>query len=262
MGGPPRGVEPPRLARVARAFRRTADAGGGGAGRPGRLGDHGADRRRLGHRDAPVARAPAEAATRRSTIDVLVPSIFDNPVGVATVEARVLGARELHPPTSPRRTRHLEIALPAGVRYRTGDHLGVCPRNGAEEVERLARAPGGLARRAVHGAEGAARPRRAEGRRRPGAQRAHQPRRHRREADGRAGGRAAPIGDRRRASGAGWRRSGRSCARRKVRRRRCVRRSTPAATTCCGCSTPSRRPRSTSSSCCAWRSRCGRATTR
>jgi cytochrome P450/NADPH-cytochrome P450 reductase len=67
-----------------------------------------------------------------------VPSIFDNPVGVTTVEARVLGARELQPLTSSRRTRHLELALPAGVRYRTGDHIGVCPRNGADEVERLA----------------------------------------------------------------------------------------------------------------------------
>ena len=70
---------------------------------------------------------------------MLVPRILDNPVGVATVEARVLGARELHPATSPRRTRHLEIALPAGAAYRTGDHLGVCPRNDTADVERLAR---------------------------------------------------------------------------------------------------------------------------
>ena len=131
-------MEPPRLACAARPFRRTADAGGGGPGRPGRLGDHGADRLRLGHRDAPVAPHRPKAADPSVDVGVLVPSIFDNPVGVATVEARVLGARELHPPTSPRRTRHLELALPAGVRYRTGDHIGVCPRNGAEEVERLA----------------------------------------------------------------------------------------------------------------------------
>ena len=51
----------------------------------------------------------------------------------------MLGARELQPAASPKRTRHLELGLPAGVRYRAGDHLGVCPRNDAEEVERLAR---------------------------------------------------------------------------------------------------------------------------
>lgn len=77
--------------------------------------------------------------TPSDALDVLAPTILDNPVGVATVEARVLGERELQPAASPRRTRHLEIALPAGVRYRTGDHLGVCPRNDAERVERLAR---------------------------------------------------------------------------------------------------------------------------
>jgi cytochrome P450 / NADPH-cytochrome P450 reductase len=38
-----------------------------------------------------------------------------------------------------RSTRHLEIALPEGVRYRTGDHLGVLPRNGVELVQRVMR---------------------------------------------------------------------------------------------------------------------------
>jgi cytochrome P450/NADPH-cytochrome P450 reductase len=81
----------------------------------------------------------AGSTARPVDVGVLVPRILDNPVGVATVEARVLGARELHPATSPRRTRHLEIALPAGATYRTGDHLGVCPRNDTADVERLAR---------------------------------------------------------------------------------------------------------------------------
>ena len=40
---------------------------------------------------------------------------------------------------SPKRTRHLEITLPPGIRYRAGDHLGVCPKNDEERVERLAR---------------------------------------------------------------------------------------------------------------------------
>ncbi|MGH3049004.1 MAG: NADPH--cytochrome reductase, partial [Gaiellaceae bacterium] len=41
-------------------------------------------------------------------------------------------------PESPKRTRHLELELPAGLAYRAGDHLGVCPRNDEERVERLA----------------------------------------------------------------------------------------------------------------------------
>ncbi len=40
---------------------------------------------------------------------------------------------------SPKRTRHLEISLPPGVAYRAGDHLGICPKNDEERVERLAR---------------------------------------------------------------------------------------------------------------------------
>jgi cytochrome P450 / NADPH-cytochrome P450 reductase len=36
-----------------------------------------------------------------------------------------------------RSTRHIEIALPKGVTYREGDHLGVVPQNNAELVERV-----------------------------------------------------------------------------------------------------------------------------
>lgn len=35
-----------------------------------------------------------------------------------------------------RSTRHVEIALPAGVEYATGDHLGVLPRNGIDVIRR------------------------------------------------------------------------------------------------------------------------------
>ena len=38
---------------------------------------------------------------------------------------------------SERSTRHVEIALPAGVTYSAGDHLGVLPRNGAELLRRV-----------------------------------------------------------------------------------------------------------------------------
>lgn len=37
----------------------------------------------------------------------------------------------------PRSTRHIEVALPAGMTYRVGDHLGVLPLNGATIVDRV-----------------------------------------------------------------------------------------------------------------------------
>ncbi len=49
--------------------------------------------------------------------------------------------RELHtkdgPCPSERSTRHLEVALPAGVTYQAGDHLGVLPINSKELVNRV-----------------------------------------------------------------------------------------------------------------------------
>ena len=36
-----------------------------------------------------------------------------------------------------RSTRHIEIALPSGMTYRAGDHLGVLPRNGVELIRRV-----------------------------------------------------------------------------------------------------------------------------
>jgi cytochrome P450 / NADPH-cytochrome P450 reductase len=70
---------------------------------------------------------------------LLVPAILTNAVGMETFEARALAHRELQPAGSPRRTRHLEVRLPAGVVYRAGDHLGICPKNDEHRVERLAR---------------------------------------------------------------------------------------------------------------------------
>jgi cytochrome P450/NADPH-cytochrome P450 reductase len=69
---------------------------------------------------------------------LLVPTILTNAVGASTVPARAVAARELQAPDSPRRTRHLELALPDGFTYTAGDHLGVCPRNPEQRVERLA----------------------------------------------------------------------------------------------------------------------------
>ncbi len=69
---------------------------------------------------------------------VMVPKILTNAVGIETFEARATVCRELQAPDSPKRTRHLEVTLPAGVTYRAGDHLGICPKNDEERVERIA----------------------------------------------------------------------------------------------------------------------------
>jgi cytochrome P450/NADPH-cytochrome P450 reductase len=79
---------------------------------------------------------------------LLAPEILTNPAGIHTAAARVTGSRELQAPGSPKRTRHLELALPPGLSYRAGDHLGVCPVNDPERVTRVAQllgaAPDGL----------------------------------------------------------------------------------------------------------------------
>jgi cytochrome P450 / NADPH-cytochrome P450 reductase len=70
---------------------------------------------------------------------LLAPEILTNAVGLETFEVRARACRELQADKSPKRTRHVEINLPPGVRYRAGDHIGVCPRNDEDAVERLAR---------------------------------------------------------------------------------------------------------------------------
>lgn len=63
---------------------------------------------------------------------------------VAEYDARpfeVLENRELQRKTGPhpseRSTRHIELALPEGVTYRAGDHLGILPRNSDTQVRRV-----------------------------------------------------------------------------------------------------------------------------
>ncbi|MCY1073954.1 bifunctional cytochrome P450/NADPH--P450 reductase [Archangium lansingense] len=57
------------------------------------------------------------------------------------VPVKVVANRELVDMTSPfgRSKRHLEVRLPEGMSYRTGDHLAVLPENAPEQVERVAR---------------------------------------------------------------------------------------------------------------------------
>ena len=49
---------------------------------------------------------------------------------------RELQRRDCERP-SQRSTRHIEIALPPGVSYSAGDHLGIVPRNGLETIRRV-----------------------------------------------------------------------------------------------------------------------------
>jgi cytochrome P450/NADPH-cytochrome P450 reductase len=69
---------------------------------------------------------------------IVAPTIMTNAVGIKTFEVRALVCRELQAPESRSRTRHLEVSLPADFTYTAGDHLGVCPRNDEETVEKLA----------------------------------------------------------------------------------------------------------------------------
>lgn len=86
-----------------------------------------------------VARlGPADGAATVPRL-LVTPTILTNAAGMDTVEARALVCRELQAAGSPKRTRHLEISLPPGVSYRVGDHIGICPKNDEERVQRLAR---------------------------------------------------------------------------------------------------------------------------
>ncbi|HET6872041.1 MAG TPA: flavodoxin domain-containing protein, partial [Sporolactobacillaceae bacterium] len=53
--------------------------------------------------------------------------------------AKVVKTRELQASSSPRRTTHLELALPKEMTYQVGDHLGVIPQNSSELVDRVLR---------------------------------------------------------------------------------------------------------------------------
>jgi cytochrome P450/NADPH-cytochrome P450 reductase len=91
----------------------------------------------LTHGDSNTAMARSLQADAAPRV-LLVPTILTNVVGIKTVSARAMVCRELHAGESPKRTRHLEVTLPPGTTYKAGDHLGVCPQNDEDRVERLA----------------------------------------------------------------------------------------------------------------------------
>ncbi|MGY1738585.1 bifunctional cytochrome P450/NADPH--P450 reductase [Geodermatophilus sp. SYSU D00684] len=92
--------------------------------------------------DLPAGVAATAPAGPRLSI-TLTNRQVTNPVVVSyrARAARVRANRELvtaAPDGSPARsTRHVEIALPADTTYRTGDHLGVLPRNSFEVIRRV-----------------------------------------------------------------------------------------------------------------------------
>jgi cytochrome P450/NADPH-cytochrome P450 reductase len=88
--------------------------------------------------DSATAMAMSLRAPDTAPRVLLTPSILTNTVGAETTEVRVLACRELHAAAAPKWARHLEVVLPDGVAYAAGDHLGVCPKNDEERVERLA----------------------------------------------------------------------------------------------------------------------------
>ena len=79
---------------------------------------------------APAGPRLSVTLTNRQTTNPVIVSYDARP-------ARVRANRELLAAGAGRSTRHLDIALPAGVAYQAGDHLGVLPRNGIELIRRV-----------------------------------------------------------------------------------------------------------------------------
>ena len=74
--------------------------------------------------------------TNRQATNPVVRS-FQAQAALVQVNRELQRADGAEPPE--RSTRHIEIALPAGVSYGTGDHLGVLPRNDAALIQRVMR---------------------------------------------------------------------------------------------------------------------------
>jgi cytochrome P450 / NADPH-cytochrome P450 reductase len=92
--------------------------------------------------DLPAATAEAKMAGPRISVS-FVNRLATSPimrsysaVAMTVRMNRELQRRDCERP-SERSTRHIEIALPSGVSYSAGDHLGVVPRNGLETIRRV-----------------------------------------------------------------------------------------------------------------------------
>ena len=92
--------------------------------------------------DLPAATAEAKTAGPRISVS-FVNRLATSPimrsysaVAMTVRMNRELQRRDCERP-SERSTRHIEIALPSGVSYSAGDHLGIVPRNGLETIRRV-----------------------------------------------------------------------------------------------------------------------------
>ncbi|MFN8634972.1 MAG: cytochrome P450, partial [Chloroflexota bacterium] len=92
--------------------------------------------------DLPTSVAESHASGPRFALS-FTSRLATSPVitSYSAVPMTVRGSRELqkHDGERPsdRSTRHIEIALPAGMTYAAGDHLGVMPRNSVELLQRV-----------------------------------------------------------------------------------------------------------------------------
>jgi cytochrome P450 / NADPH-cytochrome P450 reductase len=85
---------------------------------------------------APAGRRLSIALTNRQAANPVVRS-YQAQAALVTANTELQQASGGVPPAQS--TRHLEIALPAGVSYGTGDHLGVLPRNDTALIQRVMR---------------------------------------------------------------------------------------------------------------------------
>lgn len=92
----------------------------------------------LGHFDLEFESVEDEAAVAPLRVEIVQdrhPSPYVAAFGAKPMT--VAENRELQDPRSPRSTRHLDLVLPTGVEYQTGDHLGVIARNDEALVRRV-----------------------------------------------------------------------------------------------------------------------------
>ncbi|MFI5610530.1 bifunctional cytochrome P450/NADPH--P450 reductase [Amycolatopsis sp. NPDC051903] len=90
--------------------------------------------------NAGLPESAAEPATAGPRLSIsLVNRQLTNPVIMSyqAQPALVRVNRELHAPNGGRSTKHIEVALPEGVDFRAGDHLGVLPRNHIDLIRRV-----------------------------------------------------------------------------------------------------------------------------
>ncbi|MGZ4698217.1 MAG: bifunctional cytochrome P450/NADPH--P450 reductase [Oryzihumus sp.] len=86
-------------------------------------------------KEAPTGPRLSVTLTNRQVTNPVVVSYQAHPALVRENRELLPTVASAGPPD--RSVRHLEVAIPAGMTYRTGDHLGVLPRNGFQAIRRV-----------------------------------------------------------------------------------------------------------------------------